>query len=176
MVRPAYQPRRLAAPGFATALAARSGREPTSFFPRQISTQPRASPRRTGSWTAAGATIRSTSGSPRRTSRTSGFVATSATRALPYGAVAHASVRVAARRRRSERVGGIVRALDQRTFEQVVHGDALARHERDPRLADLGCAARHRHDLRGLQMLQRDDHGHQLRDARDRYAGARVVR
>ena len=44
---------------------------------------------------------------------------------------------VAARRGRRERIRGVVRALDQRALQQVAHGDALARDERDALLADL---------------------------------------
>jgi hypothetical protein len=83
---------------------------------------------------------------------------------------------VAAGRRCSERVGGVVGALDERAFEQVVHRDALSGGERDPRLADLRGALRHRHDVARPQVLQRDEHRHQLRDARDRDARLRVVR
>ena len=49
------------------------------------------------------------------------------------------------------------------------------RDERDPRLADLRGAARHRHGVVGLQMVERDDHRHQLRDARDRQRRVRVA-
>ena len=73
-----------------TVLAATSGRVPSRVRPDQISIRPRRSPRVTGRETAGGATMRSTSGRPTRTTRTSGRRATSATARRPYGAAAQA--------------------------------------------------------------------------------------
>ncbi len=67
-----------------------------------------------------------------------------------------------------ERPGGVVGALDERRLDQVVDGDSLAGSEIDGRLADRGRLRRHRHDVRGLRLLERDEHGHQLGDAGDR--------
>ena len=82
---------------------------------------------------------------------------------------------IAACSRSCERVGRIVRALDERAFEQVVHADPLPGLERYARLADLRGAARDGDHVARFQMLQRHEHRHQLRDACDRDAGVRVV-
>ena len=84
--------------------------------------------------------------------------------------------KVAAGGRGRERVRGVVRTLDQRALEQVAHGDPLPRVQRDPRPADARRLRRHRDDLVEVEVLQRDDHRHQLRDARDRQPLVRVVR
>ena len=67
-------------PGAERPAPATSGRVPSSVLPAQTSIRPSGSPRATGSETAVGATIRSTSGRPTRTTRTSGFRATSGNR------------------------------------------------------------------------------------------------
>src|SRR6266508_4698029 len=85
-VRPTYHPMRPAKPGAETDLRATSGRTPTSRFPARMRTSPTRSPRSTGSSTASGTTMRSTSGRPTRTERTSGRGATTLTVPFPYPA------------------------------------------------------------------------------------------
>ena len=74
-----------------------------------------------------------------------------------------------------ERIRRVVRALDQRPLEQVAHGDLLSRVERDPRPADARGPRRHRDDLIEVEVLQRDEHRHELRDARNRQPRVRSV-
>ena len=90
------------------------------------------------------------------------------------------------RDRERERVGGIVRRLDQRGLDQVADRQALAAAQPDGRLADGGGARVDLDDVRELVVLERHEHRHQLRDRRDRQprvrprrgehlAGARVL-
>ena len=89
-VRVEYHRSRPPSPGRETERPASKGRAPSSFPPDQTSIRPRRSPRSTGSETALGATIFSTTGRPTRTARTRGLRATSATARRPNGAAAHA--------------------------------------------------------------------------------------
>ena len=84
--------------------------------------------------------------------------------------------RVVRRDRERERVGGVVRRLDQRTLDQVADGELLAGVEVDRRLADRGGARVDGDDVGELEVLERDEHGHQLRDRRDRQPVVRVRR
>ena len=70
----------------------------------------------------------------------------------------------------------VVRALDQRRLEQVADGEPLARAQRDARLADCGRLRRDRDHVVETRMLERDEHGHHLRQARDRHAARRALR
>ena len=74
-----------------------------------------------------------------------------------------------------DRVGGVVRALDQRGADQVAQGHALAGSEVDRRLADRSGALGDRGDVVERGVLERDDRGHQLRDRRHRQVLALVV-
>ena len=69
----------------------------------------------------------------------------------------------------------IVRALNERGLDEIADGESLAGAQMHRRLADLGCVGAHPHDVVPLRMLERDEHGHQLRDARDRNARPRTV-
>ena len=69
-----------------------------------------------------------------------------------------------------ERVGCVVRTLDQRAREEVANRDALTRPQMDRRFTDLRRFPLHRHDIVELCTLERDQDGHELRDARDRQA------
>jgi hypothetical protein len=85
-------------------------------------------------------------------------------------------VDVAATDVRGERVSRVVGALDQRCLDEIAHGHLLAGAEADRRLADGGGRPLHGHDVAELDVLERDEHGHQLRDARDHAAGMRLRR
>ena len=74
-----------------------------------------------------------------------------------------------------ERGGRVVRGLDQRALDKLVHGEVLVRAEVDRRLADDRSARVGVDDVGQLVMLQRDEHGHQLRDRGDRQVLACVV-
>src|ERR671935_1861014 len=74
-----------------------------------------------------------------------------------------------------ERVRGVVCALDQRSFEQLADCHLFAGGEVDRRLTD-GCRPRRDgDDVARLRPLDGQEHGHQLRQARDGNAGAVVV-
>ena len=73
-----------------------------------------------------------------------------------------------------ERVGGVVRALDERGGEEVAHAQALAAAKLDARLPDRRRERPDRHRLARTRLLERHDRRHQLRDARDRVALVRV--
>jgi hypothetical protein len=75
-----------------------------------------------------------------------------------------------------ERRRRVVRALDQRRLDEVLHGDALAGAEVDRRLADGRRALVDDDDVVGLRPFERDEDRHQLRDRRDRDAVVRPVR
>jgi hypothetical protein len=66
-----------------------------------------------------------------------------------------------------ERVCRVVRALDQRGADQVAHGQPLAGADLDRRLADDGRARADGDDVGQTRVLERHEHRHQLRDARD---------
>ena len=74
-----------------------------------------------------------------------------------------------------ERIGRVVRAGDQRGLEQLAHGQPLARPEGDRRVLGLRGVAADGHDLVRLRVLERQQDGHQLRQARDRDRSVRVV-
>jgi len=67
-----------------------------------------------------------------------------------------------------ERDGRVVGALDQGCADQVADRDALTCAQVHGRLADRGSIRADAHDVVPLRMLERDEHGHELRDARDR--------
>ena len=64
--------------------------------------------------------------------------------------------------------GGVVRARDERGDREVAHGEPLARAEVHRRLADRGGLRRDGDDIVEARVLERDEHRHQLRDARRR--------
>ena len=67
-----------------------------------------------------------------------------------------------------ESVGGIVRALDQRRLDEIPDLDLFAGAEVDGRLADLCRGRTNTHDVVPARVVERDENGHQLRDARNR--------
>ena len=76
-----------------------------------------------------------------------------------------------------ERPGGVVRALDQQRLDEVAH----ARFARSARRSMLDSPTRRRigrdrDHVAEPRTLERDQHGHHLRQARDRDALARIVR
>ena len=77
---------------------------------------------------------------------------------------------------RGDRIGSVVRTLDQRRPNQIAHGHALAATKVDRRLADRGRARGDGRDVVERCMLERDDRRHQLRDRGHRQTLARVVR
>jgi hypothetical protein len=68
----------------------------------------------------------------------------------------------------SERGGRVVRARHERPYEEVADGHPLPGLEVERRLADPRRDRRHGHDVVQGEMLERDERGHQLRDARHR--------
>jgi hypothetical protein len=76
-----------------------------------------------------------------------------------------------------EGVRGVVRALDQGGLHQVPHRDPLAGPQVDRRLTDVGGLRADAHHVVEIRVLEGDDHGHELGDARDRNPRpARVLR
>ena len=73
-----------------------------------------------------------------------------------------------------ERGGGVVRARHERCDREVPHREPLARAEVDGRLADRGRLRRDGDDVVEPGMLERDEHRHQLRDARRRALARRA--
>jgi hypothetical protein len=69
-----------------------------------------------------------------------------------------------------QRDRSVVRALDERCLDQLADREAIPGPEVDGRLADGRGAFGHPHHLAETGMLERDEHGHQLRDAGDRQA------
>ncbi len=74
-----------------------------------------------------------------------------------------------------KRVRGIVRALDQRALEQLPDGQPLAGPKLDRGLADRGGPRGDGDDVARLRVLDRQEHRHQLRQARDRNTGLLAV-
>ena len=87
----------------------------------------------------------------------------------------HESCDVAVGSGRRERIRGVVRALDERAFQKVAHRDLLSGSERYALLAHPGGRPRDSHHVVELQVLKRDDHRHQLRDACDRQRNLGVM-
>ncbi len=75
-----------------------------------------------------------------------------------------------------QRVGGVVRALDEGGREEVAHLQLLSRLEVDRRLSDCGSRPLDAHDVVLLRVLDREERRHQLREARHRNALVRVER
>ena len=75
-----------------------------------------------------------------------------------------------------ERPGGVVRALDECRLDEVAHRDSLAGAQTDAGLADGRRIGRDRDHVAEPRTLERDQHGHHLRQARDRDPLAGVVR
>jgi hypothetical protein len=69
----------------------------------------------------------------------------------------------------------IVCALNECGLDQVADRESLAGAQMHRRFADFGCVGPHPHDVVPLCMLERHQHGHELRDARDRNAHPRTV-
>src|SRR5262249_11108714 len=67
-----------------------------------------------------------------------------------------------------ERDRSVVRALDQRRFDQFTDGQALTLLQVDRRFADGRSLTADRDDVVQARVLKRDQDGHQLRDAGDR--------
>ena len=85
----------------------------------------------------------------------------------PWRSSADEALDVAAAGVERERLRGVVRALDQRGLDQVADGDPLA----GARFSDdspTAAARRSTTTTSSGRALERDEHGHQLRDARDR--------
>ena len=66
----------------------------------------------------------------------------------------------------------VVRARDERRADEVRHAELLAGTQVDRRLADTRGARAHAHDVGEPRLLERDDGGHQLRDAGHRARAA----
>jgi hypothetical protein len=75
-----------------------------------------------------------------------------------------------------ERRRGIVRARYERADHEIAHRDALSRSKIERRLTDPGRGRWHRHGLVEREPLERDERGHQLRDARHRPGRVRIAR
>ena len=75
-----------------------------------------------------------------------------------------------------ERVGRVVRRLDERALQQVADRDLLARTEIDRLLADRGRTRVDGDDVGELLVLEHDQHRHQLRDRGDRQLLVRIRR
>jgi len=74
-----------------------------------------------------------------------------------------------------ERVRGVVGALDQRALQQLADGDPLAGAEVDRGLAYCSSPRGDGDDVVRLRLLDRQEHGHQLRQAGNGNAGALVI-
>jgi hypothetical protein len=75
-----------------------------------------------------------------------------------------------------KRVGGVVRALDQGGRQEIAHGEALSRTKVDARFADRRRERPDPHRVAWPRVLEDDDRGHELRDARRRNARVRIPR
>jgi hypothetical protein len=75
-----------------------------------------------------------------------------------------------------ERLRGVVGALDQGRLDEIVDGDPLARPQVDGRSAGSRGGFGHGDDVVEPGVLERHEHRHQLRDARDRQPLLLVVR
>ncbi len=73
-----------------------------------------------------------------------------------------------------KRVGRVVRARDQRGLDQVANRNSLSLPQEDGRLADRGHCLGDGGDRVQARVLERDEHGHELGDARDRAPVLRV--
>ena len=96
---------------------------------------------------------------------------------LPGAPVHHRdeAVRVAAADMLGERPGRVVRALDQAGLDEVAHGQPLTGAKVHARLAHRSGMRRDRHLVGQLRALEREEHGHHLRQARDRHLPGLVV-
>ena len=68
---------------------------------------------------------------------------------------------------KGERLGGVVRARDERRPQQLGDGQLLTRAQVDGRLADPRRLRAHGHDVVQVGVLEHHDRCHQLRDAGD---------
>ena len=68
-----------------------------------------------------------------------------------------------------ERDSSVVRALNQRRFDEISHADALAGAEVHGRLTHCGRIRPDPHHRVPARMIERDDHCHQLRETCDRH-------
>ena len=73
-----------------------------------------------------------------------------------------------------QRPGGVVGALNEARFDEVAHGELFPGAEADRRLPDLRRFRWNGDDVVEPGLLEREQNGHELRDAGDRHLAARV--